>query len=261
MKKARVYCWKIFKSGLTDTPLKRFSYIEKEEDVLYYLPRQTSAHYGYELVSCLNCGEIYANDISAELYIESREKRLQKTNCIKCGKNLGQTAKPYPDFYLGQDGKINRSPEKFRYGDDAIVHEFWDLYFENKDQKEAKTSTKLSVMKLLKNLFKRDSLKTKILNIVGDVKKWVKRYCKEPFWIDWYGAYKIDPRYLTIWVCVKTDKTKLELSSNKELMAKMVNLLAKHNYPIQARPLVHIGFESEETVKRESKGNWYQHFK
>lgn len=134
MKKARVYCWKIFKPGLTDTPLKRFSYIEKEEDVLYYLPRQTSAHYGYELVSCLNCGEIYANDISAELYIEPRAKRLQKTNCIKCGENLGKTAKPYPDFYLGQDRKIHRSPEKFRYGDDAITHEFWNLY--SNDEKE-----------------------------------------------------------------------------------------------------------------------------
>jgi hypothetical protein len=121
-------------------------------------------------------------------------------------------------------------------------------------------------MKVLKNLFrkspfKNDSLKAKILNIVSDIKKEVKPYCDEPFSIDWYGAYYIDPKHLVIWVCIETDETKLKLSSNKELRAKITNLLAKHNYPIQARSLIHIGFESEETVKRESKGNWYHHFK
>lgn len=116
-------------------------------------------------------------------------------------------------------------------------------------------------MKVLENLFRRDPLKTKILNLIKDIKKEVKSCCNEPFWINWYGAYKIDPKYLVIWVCVETDETKLKLSSNKELRTQIANLLLKHDYPAQARELIHIGFESEETVKRESNGNWYNHFK
>jgi len=38
-------------------------------------------------------------------------------------------------------------------------------------------------------------------------------------------------------------------------------LLKKHNYPIYALQFVYIGFESQETVDRESNGNWYHHFK
>ena len=117
------------------------------------------------------------------------------------------------------------------------------------------------MINILKIFCKKDPLKTKILNIVKDIKKEVKPYCNEPFWIDWHGAYKIDPKYLAINVCTQTDKAKLELSSNDKLKNKITNLLAKHSYPVQARPLIHIGFESEETVKRESNGNWYQHFK
>ena len=35
----------------------------------------------------------------------------------------------------------------------------------------------------------------------------------------------------------------------------------KHDYPADAQNNVHIGFESQETVDRESDGNWYLHFK
>lgn len=44
-------------------------------------------------------------------------------------------------------------------------------------------------------------------------------------------------------------------------MNSLRNILAVHEYPIEGRPFVHIGFESEETVARESGGNWYYHFK
>jgi hypothetical protein len=140
MKKAGVNCWKIFKPGLTDTPLKRFSYIEKEEDVLYYLPQLSdNPHYGHDLISCLNCGEIYSITRGSPEYIgPSLEKKLQKTKCIKCEKALADTAKTYPDFYLGPDKKIHRAPKKYGYEEDEnmIVKEFWDLYSNNKDQKE-----------------------------------------------------------------------------------------------------------------------------
>ncbi len=89
----------------------------------------------------------------------------------------------------------------------------------------------------------------------------VKPHCDERFWIDWYGAYEIDPKNLAIWICVKTDKTKLKLASDTQLKTRLNHLFIKYDYPIQARSLIQVGFESQETVNRESHGNWYHHFK
>ena len=117
------------------------------------------------------------------------------------------------------------------------------------------------MINILKFFIPKNSLKRKILDIVDDIKTEVKPYCDEPFWINWYGAYEIDPKNLVIWICVKTDKTKFRLASNSKLKTKINQLLTKHNYPIQQNSLVQIGFVSEETVARESNGNWYHHFK
>ena len=117
------------------------------------------------------------------------------------------------------------------------------------------------MISLLKFLIPNNSLKRKILNIVDDIKREVKPYCNERFWIDWYGTYEIDPKNLAIWVCVKTDQTKQKLTSNRELETKITDLLTKYDYPQQARSSVSIGFESQETVDRESGGDWYLHFK
>ena len=104
-------------------------------------------------------------------------------------------------------------------------------------------------------------MKRKILDIKEDIEKIISPICKEKFWVDWYGAYDIDPKNLVFWICVQSDKKKSELESNLELMSELKNLLVKYNYNEQARPFVFIGFESQETVNRESEGNWYNHFK
>ena len=104
-------------------------------------------------------------------------------------------------------------------------------------------------------------MKRKIIDIKEGIKRIIQSICEEKFWIDWYGAYDIDPKNLVFWICVESDKTKLKLKSSLELIDKLRNLLVNHNYPEQARRFVHIDFESQETVDRESNGNWYQHFK
>ncbi len=120
-------------------------------------------------------------------------------------------------------------------------------------------------MKLLTNILKmfysQKSMKRKILDIMDDVKKVVLSTCSDKFWIDWYGAYDINPQHLVIWVCVESDVVKSRLESNTELISKFREILVKHGYPEQAIPFVHIGFESKETVDRESNGNWHHHFK
>ena len=105
------------------------------------------------------------------------------------------------------------------------------------------------------------SIQKKIIYIKSDIKTFIKPLCREHFWIDSYGAYEIDPKSLVIWICVESDKVKSELESNLDLLNKLKNVLVKYKYPEHARVHVKIGFESQETVDKESNGNWFHHFK
>jgi len=93
------------------------------------------------------------------------------------------------------------------------------------------------------------------------MKKIITPLCKEKIWINWYGAYKINPKNLAYWICVESDSQKNLLKSNIELQKELKDLLAKQNYPRDAMKYVQINIESQETVDRESEGSWYYHFK
>ena len=114
---------------------------------------------------------------------------------------------------------------------------------------------------MLKYFYSKDSIKRKILDIKDDIEKLVKTHCDEKLFIYWYGAYDIDPKYLVYWICIKTDKEKAKLKEDLKLNSELRQLLEKHKYPTDALKFVHIDFESQETVDRKSKGNWYQYFK
>ena len=112
-----------------------------------------------------------------------------------------------------------------------------------------------------KYLYDKELIKRKILDIKADIEKLIQSVCFERFFVDWYGAYDIDPKHLVYWICVQTDKMKNKLTGNIELTISLRDLLVKHDYPAESQRFVHIGFESQETVNRESQGNWYHHFK
>jgi len=107
----------------------------------------------------------------------------------------------------------------------------------------------------------RNPLKQKIKHIEIDIKEIVSTFCIEKFSVLYYGSYEIDPKNLVFWVCIETDKMKTHLENNKDLNNKLRNSLVKNEYPSEAINNVYIGFESQETVDRESKGDWYLHFK
>lgn len=104
-------------------------------------------------------------------------------------------------------------------------------------------------------------LKQKIQNIKASIQQLIPLFCSEKFDITWYGAYDIDPKYLVYWICVQTDQTKHEMQNNIQLNKELRQLLEEYEYPIEAQKFVSIGFESQETVNRESNGNWWYHFK
>lgn len=116
-------------------------------------------------------------------------------------------------------------------------------------------------MNITKHFYPTATLRRKILDMKDAMVQIVSPICPEKFWIDWYGAYEIDPKNLVFWICVETDRTKSLLKSNLNLLGELRYLLTRYDYPQQARESVHIDFESQETVDRESGGDWFLHFK
>ena len=83
----------------------------------------------------------------------------------------------------------------------------------------------------------------------------------EKYEIIYYGANYVHPGFLAFWICVQSDRERDRLRSNRGLMNRLRQTFVDADYPEDGRDDVDIGFESQETVNRESGGDWYKHFK
>ena len=62
---------------------------------------------GHNLMSCLNCGQVYAVNIETVVYIgPPLAERLAASRCAKCGEPLNEHAHSYPEKYLSHTGVI-----------------------------------------------------------------------------------------------------------------------------------------------------------
>lgn len=103
-------------------------------------------------------------------------------------------------------------------------------------------------------------LKWKIWRIESSIERLVLDQGFEPkVWS--FGAYYIDPKYLVFVVGVTTDEAKETLKQSDNFNASMRALLGTFNWPKQARENVVFSIESQETVDRDSNGNWWYHYK
>jgi len=120
MEREKVRCWKIeMRHGSTTVENLYITYPE--------------GSYGHKLISCLNCGEIFAVNLTKELYIgPNLETKMKDFLCPKCGVQLTDYYCEYPNKYLGLDGEIHTYVrEKEIPNDDmSIVKEFLEIYSE-----------------------------------------------------------------------------------------------------------------------------------
>lgn len=103
-------------------------------------------------------------------------------------------------------------------------------------------------------------LKLKVWRIESALRALLKAVGIKPFvWS--FGAYYIDPKHMVFVVGVPSDKERDSLRNDKDFLAKMQSLLVRFNWPAPAREHVAFDIESQETVDRESNGNWWHHYK
>jgi hypothetical protein len=118
MKKIAVRCWKIevHRSDIDNNfPL----YITYPED-----------NSGHDLITCLNCGAIYAIDICKQVYIgPPLDDKLKGMNCSCCNKPLENSYAYYPETYLFSGNKYfyKRSLD-IPPDEDSMVKEFEGIY-------------------------------------------------------------------------------------------------------------------------------------
>ena len=106
-----------------------------------------------------------------------------------------------------------------------------------------------------------NSLDRKIGRIHKAIKRTVAEVSTEECEVTSFGATEIDPAYLSVWVCARTDAERDRLSSDKNLVARLRYVFVTHDYPEAARDKVYISFASQEEVDRDWGGDWWQFIK
>ena len=107
---------------------------------------------------------------------------------------------------------------------------------------------------------RKNRLDDRVQAIESDMRAMMAARSLRPSVWSW-GAYGIDPKNIAFFMAVDTDQQKRALLDNPAVEAEFRALLARHDWPEQARQGVLFSVESEETVQRESGGSWYHHLK
>ena len=107
MKKVRVRVWVI------QRPRKSGGEID---ELLITYPE---GNLGYELVACLNCGQLYAASVTAQVYGgPPLLEKLKGMSCIKCQANLSETYALYPEKYRTPEGDVLEMERSMEIPDD-----------------------------------------------------------------------------------------------------------------------------------------------
>ncbi|MGH7158421.1 MAG: hypothetical protein ACREGD_05165 [Candidatus Saccharimonadales bacterium] len=85
---------------------------------------------GHDLITCLNCGEVYAVTVAKEVYVgPPLAEKVEDINCVSCGKLLDGNCGYYPEVYAS-DGNQHAYKRETEVPDDSlsIVKQFYGIY-------------------------------------------------------------------------------------------------------------------------------------
>ena len=118
MKKIPVRCWEV----------KNYRLGKAYPDCLFITYPESDN--GHDLITCLNCGEIYAVTIVKEVYLgPPLEEKIKGLNCVSCGKPLKNNYASYPDLYIADGKQYAYSRDMVLPSDSqSIVKEFYGIY-------------------------------------------------------------------------------------------------------------------------------------
>lgn len=115
MNKVQVRCWRIH------VP-------DRKEDLLITYPEDNQGH---GLISCLDCGAVYAVTVAKEVYVgPPLEEKLKGVKCVGCGALLTDTQAAYPERYRDDGGNVREyeRSELIPNDEDSTVVELPDVY-------------------------------------------------------------------------------------------------------------------------------------
>lgn len=117
MNRVKVRCWKMQVYNQGENP--HYLYITYPED-----------NSGHDLITCLNCGAIYAVTVAKQVYVgPPLQEKIQGVNCTSCRKLLEGNYSYYPDSYIanGKRFSFNR-PHDIPPDSESMVMEFEGIY-------------------------------------------------------------------------------------------------------------------------------------
>ncbi|MBS3955316.1 MAG: hypothetical protein KGZ88_20390 [Methylomicrobium sp.] len=118
MNKVLVRCWELesYQSGVIKPHILYITYPEDNS--------------GHDLITCMECGEIYAVTVVKEVYIgPPLSEKIKELKCVRCGRALDGNYSYYPERYVfdGNSYSFNR-PKELPDDKLSIVKEFYGIY-------------------------------------------------------------------------------------------------------------------------------------
>jgi DNA-directed RNA polymerase subunit N (RpoN/RPB10) len=118
MNKVLVRCWEVevHRQG-AQTP----------DCLLITYPEENSGH---DLITCLQCGQIYAVTVAKEVYVgPPLLQKILDLQCVNCGAPLAHNYAPYPETYVvsGARHSYHRATE-LPSDESSVIKELYDIY-------------------------------------------------------------------------------------------------------------------------------------
>ena len=114
-------------------------------------------------------------------------------------------------------------------------------------------------MRLPPTRWNPDDLAARIARIEADLKALVRVQTGAEAMVWSHGAHWIHPRHLVFGIGVATDALRDRLRADPTVQQAWRALLDRHGWPAVARNDVAFFVESQQTVDRDSGGNWWYH--